>query len=99
MGVKQLLLMIAVVMGQSVLAADKKPLITNPIVEKAIREELKKPGTFDVYPLLALTKMDLEKVMELRLENNPELDLSKDISEAQDLSRQNPMEIERLRPC
>ena len=50
-------------------------------------------------PLLARTKMDLEKVMELRLENNPELDLSKDISEAQNLSRQNPMEIERLRPC
>ena len=30
------LLMIAVVMGQSVLAADKKPLIADPIVEKAI---------------------------------------------------------------
>ena len=43
-GVKQLLLMIAVVMGQSVLAADKKPLIADPIVEKAIRKSLKKPA-------------------------------------------------------
>ena len=40
---KQLLLIIAVVAGQSVLAADKKPLIANPIVEKAIRAELKNP--------------------------------------------------------
>ena len=96
---KQLLLICAVVMGQSVLAADEEPLIADPIVEKAIHEELKKPGTFDVYPLFALTKADLEKVMELHLENNPELDLSKDISEAQDLSRQNPMETERLPPC
>ena len=73
MGVKATLLICAVVMmGQSVMAADKEPLIADPIVEK---------------------------VMELHLENNPELDLSKDISEAQDLSRQNPMEIERLRPC
>jgi len=71
-GVKQIQMICAVVMGQSVLAADEKPLIADPIVEK---------------------------VMELHLENNPELDLSKDISEAQDLSRQNPMEIERLRPC
>jgi len=94
-----LLICAVVMMGQSVMAADKEPLIADPIIEKAIREELKKPGTFDVYPLLALTKMDLEKVMELRLENNPEPDLSKDISEAQNLSRQNPMEIERLRPC
>ena len=57
---KQLLLMIAVVMGQSVLAADKKPLIADPIVEKAIREKLKKPtGKF--------TKADLTKVKNLNL--------------------------------
>jgi hypothetical protein len=35
---KHILLILAVVMSQSVLAADKKPLITNPIVEKAIRK-------------------------------------------------------------
>jgi len=46
-GVKQIILIIAVVMGQSVLAADEKPLITDPIVEKAIREELKKPEVAD----------------------------------------------------
>ena len=73
MGMKATLLICAVVMmGQSVMAADKEPLIADPIVEK---------------------------VMELHLENNPELDLPKDISEAQDLSRQNPMETERLPPC
>ena len=57
---KQLLLMIAVVMGQSVLAEDKKPLIADPIVEKAIRKELKKPtGKF--------TEADLIKVKSLNL--------------------------------
>ena len=57
---KQLLLIIAVVMGQSVLAADKKPLIADPIVEKAIRKKLKKPEG-------ELTKADLEKVADLYL--------------------------------
>ena len=57
---KQLLLMITVVMGQSVLAADKRPLIADPIVDKAIREELKKPtGKF--------TEADLIKVKNLNL--------------------------------
>ena len=57
---KQLLLMIAVVMGQSILAADKKPLIADPIVEKAIRKKLKKPtGEF--------TEADLIKVKNLNL--------------------------------
>ena len=37
------LLIYAVVMGQSVLAADDKPLIADPIVEKAVRERLNKP--------------------------------------------------------
>ena len=57
---KQLLLMIAVVMGQSVLAADKRPLIADPIVDKAIREKLKKPtGKF--------TEADLKKIKNLNL--------------------------------
>ena len=41
------LLIVAVVMGQSVLAADEKPLITNPIVEKAVRRSLEKPEVAD----------------------------------------------------
>jgi len=54
------LLMIAVVMGQSVLAADEKPLITNPIVEKEIRRWAEKPTG-------ELTEADLEKVTRLYL--------------------------------
>ena len=60
-GVKQILLMIAVVMGQSVLAADKKPLIADPIVEKAIRLEIFKPDEQE------LNKTDLEKMSRLNL--------------------------------
>jgi len=56
---KQILLMIAVVMGQSVLAADEK-LIADPIVEEAIRNSLKKPTG-------ELTKADLAKVNVLYL--------------------------------
>jgi len=56
---KQILVICAVVMGQSVLAADKK-LITNPIVEKAIRKELKKPTD-------KFTEADLIKVKNLNL--------------------------------
>ena len=43
MGIKQILVMMAVVVsvGQSVVADDK--LIADPIVEKEVREELKKP--------------------------------------------------------
>ena len=59
---KHILLMIAVVMGQSVLAADKKPLIADPIVEKAIRKPLGKPEG-------ELTKADLDKVRRLSLFN------------------------------
>ena len=55
---KHFLLILAVVMSQSVLAADKKPLIANPIVEKAIRESLEKPEG-------ELTKADLAKVTRL----------------------------------
>jgi hypothetical protein len=57
---KQILLICAVVMGQSVLAADKKPLIADPIVEKAIRKELKKPEG-------ELAEADLGKVTSLVL--------------------------------
>ena len=59
---KTILMIIAVVMGQSVLAADKKPLIADPIVEKAIRSpfSLNKPTG-------ELTKADLAKVNVLYL--------------------------------
>ena len=63
---KQILLICAVLVGQSVLAADKKPLITNPIVEKAIRKELKKPTG-------ALTKADLAKVTLLSLDDGTKI--------------------------
>ena len=58
---KQILVMMAavVLVGQSVVAADEK-LIADPIVEKAIREKLKKPAG-------KLTEADLEKVTELGL--------------------------------
>ena len=59
-GMKQLLLICAVVMGQSVLAADEKPLIADPIVEKAIRKSLKKPEG-------ELTEADLAKATYLSL--------------------------------
>ena len=42
---------------------DNKPLITNPIIEKAIRKSLKKPTG-------ELTKVDLEKVTYLNLKEN-----------------------------
>jgi len=54
------LLILAVVAGQSVLAAAKKPLIADPIVEKAVRKELDKPKGI-------LTKADLEEVRSLDL--------------------------------
>ena len=63
---KQLLLICAVVMGQSVLAADKKPLTEEEqakVVEAAIRKKIKKPTG-------ELTTADLEKVTFLSLYNN-----------------------------
>ncbi len=61
---KPFLLICAVVAGQSVLAADKKPLTKEEEsakeIEKAIRKELKKPTG-------ELTKADLEKVTLLYL--------------------------------
>ncbi len=64
---KQLFLICAVVMGQSVLAADKKPLTKEEsarhakVIETAIRKAAEKPTG-------ELTKADLEKVMFLNLE-------------------------------
>ena len=66
---KQILLICAMVMGQSVLAADEKPLIADPIVEKAIRKELKKPTG-------ELTKADLEKVNSLDIRSNQLTDVT-----------------------
>ena len=69
---KQLLLICAVVMGQSVLAADKKPLTkeeSGQVIEAVIRKELKKP-------IGELTKADLEKVKRLDLNNKGITDIS-----------------------
>ena len=62
-GMKATLLILAVMIGQSVLAADKKPLIADPIVEAQIRLSLKKP-------MGDLAEADLEKVTVLVLTNN-----------------------------
>ena len=75
------LLILVVVMGQSVLAADKKPLIADPIVEEAIRKELKKPEG-------KLTEADYEKLTKLRLQNTQITDAGlKDIAKLQQLRR------------
>ena len=58
---RQILLILAVVMGQSVLAADKKPLTKEEsakVIEAAIRKAAKKPTG-------ELTKVDLGKVTKL----------------------------------
>jgi hypothetical protein len=63
---KQILLIIAVVIGQSVLAADKKPLTKEEsakVIEVAIREAAKKPTG-------ELTKADYKKVTRLSLLGN-----------------------------
>jgi Leucine-rich repeat (LRR) protein len=63
---KQLLLICAVVVGQSVLGADKKPLTKEEsakIIEAAIREAAKKPKG-------ELTKADYKKVTRLSLLGN-----------------------------
>ncbi|MDG2213262.1 MAG: hypothetical protein P8M70_05510, partial [Verrucomicrobiota bacterium] len=65
---KQVLLILALVAGHSVLAADKKPLIADPIVEKAIRAELKKP-------IGELTEADLIKIKHLNLRGKELTDL------------------------
>ena len=60
---KTILMIVAVVMGQSALAADKKPLMDDPIVERTVHKQLKKPTG-------ELTKADLEKVKRLFLSGN-----------------------------
>ena len=77
---KYFLLIFAVVMGQSVLAADKKPLIADPIVEKAIRSKysLNKPAG-------DLTKADLETVTWLYLSQRHWLFGSRRPIETQDI--------------
>ena len=63
MGMKQILVMLvaAVLLGQSVVAEEK--LLADPIVEKAIRERIKKPSG-------KLTKADYKKVRKLSLLGN-----------------------------
>ena len=78
-GVKQLLLIIAVVMGQSVLTADEK-LIADPIVEKAIRRQIGKPKD-------KLTKVDLAKVTMHALRSTKIIDVGlKEIAKLQELT-------------
>ena len=63
---KQLLLICAVVMGQSGLAADNKPLTKEEsaeVIEAAIRKAVRKPTG-------ELTKADYEKVTSLNLSNH-----------------------------
>ena len=79
---KTILLILAVVVGQSVLAADKKPLIADPIVEKNIRETLRKPTG------KKLTKADLEKVTVLYLKNTAFTDTGpKEVAKLQQLTK------------
>ena len=67
-------------MGQSVLAADKKPLIADPIVEKAIREKIKKPTG-------ELTKADLDKVTRIHLHTTKITDAGlKEVAKLQQLT-------------
>ena len=75
---KQLLLICAMVMGQSVLAADEK-LVADPIVEKAIRRQIGKPNG-------GLTKVDLAKVTMLALRSTKITDAGlKEIAKLQKL--------------
>ena len=65
-GMRYFLLMLAVVMGQSVLAADKKPLTKEEsakVIEEAIRKATGKPTG-------ELTQADLEKLTHLVLKGN-----------------------------
>ena len=69
---KQLLLILAVVVGQSVLAADKKPLTKEEsakVIEAVIRKAAKKPTG-------ELTKADLDKVTNLCFQNNQLTDVT-----------------------
>ncbi len=81
---KQILLILAVVMSQSVLAADKKPLTMEEsakVIEAAIRRTIKKPTG-------ELTKADLEKVTTLGFNSTKITDAGiKDIAKLQKLER------------
>ena len=81
---KQVLLICGVLVGQSVLAADKKPLIADPIVEEAIRKTYQKPTG-------ELTKADLAKVTVLSLDDVPKITDAglKDIAKMQQLTEIN----------
>ena len=73
---------IILLLGQSVLAADKKPLIADPIVEKAIR------GPFCLNkPKGELTKTDLEKVTFLYMNDTKLTDAGlKEVAKLQQLT-------------
>ena len=73
--------MIVVALGQFVLAADKKPLISDPIVEKAIRSKysLNKPTG-------ELTKADLAKVTRLNLSFNSLTEVPKELEKLTQLT-------------
>ncbi len=69
---KQILLLITVVAGQSLLAADKKPLTKEEsakVIEATIRFELKKPTG-------VLTKADLEKLKWLKFDSKQLTDVT-----------------------
>ena len=77
------LLILVVVMGQSVLAADKKPRIADPFFEKVIRLHIKKPTG-------ELTKADLEKVTRLSLTRTKITDAGlKEVAKLQQLTYLN----------
>ena len=79
-GMKQILLIMAVVIGQSVLAADEV-VIKDPIVEEAIRKSLEKPEG-------QLTKADLAKVTRLDLNDTQITDAGlTEVAKLQQLTR------------
>jgi len=80
---RHFLLIIAVVVGQSVLAADKKPLTKEEsanVIEAAIRKAAKKPTG-------ELTKADLEKVTGLNLQGNQLTGVPKELEKLTQLER------------
>ena len=83
MGMKKILVMmvVMVLVGQSVLAVDKKPLIADRIVEEVIRIVLNEPTG-------ELTEADLEEVLWLDLDRTQITDAGlKDVAKLQKLER------------